>query len=495
MGIVKKQVYKNAFISYAGMVIGYVNLVLLYPLFLTTKQLGLYTLLISLSVLYSLVASMGMPSIILKYFPFFRTEDRKHNGFIWWVAGLSLVGFLIISGIYIALRPIIISYYVKESPLFIQYFYLLIPLAGFTVFYNLLEAFGKAIYQSVFSSFLREVGLKLLTTAAILTFAKGWINFEQFIMLYVGFNGIISLFLLVSLALSKRFSFGFNKIAFETVTKTEVVNYGLYTLMAGSVYVLLTKIDIVMLGAMVGLSVTGVYGFFSNIAIVINIPAAALSRTTYQIVADAWKSKNMQSIAEIYYKTSIIQMVIGCLLFIGVIINKHNLFAIIHKKEYIDQFNLFLVIGFSYLIDITGGLNTYIINTSSKYRMLTGVVALACVACITLTYILIPIYGGMGAAIAYLITIFGFNFFNWFYLKVRFNMQPFNYKHLLVITIAIASFFVGEYFWRMPNTYLDIAVRSSVTTVFYTLLCYYFHISDDLNEKVHTTLHKLGVKQ
>lgn len=495
MGIVKKQVYKNAFISYAGMVIGYVNLVLLYPLFLSTKQLGLYTLLISLSVIYSLIASMGVPSIILRYFPFFRTEDRRHNGFMWWVIGLSLAGFVIASLVYVFARPVIISYYIKESPLFIQYFYLLIPLAGFTLLYNLLEAFGKAIYQSVFSSFLREVALKLLTTGAILIFAKGLISFEAFIMLYIVFSGVISIALLISLVLSKRFYFGFSQVNFQSVTKTEVINYGLFTLLASSVYVIYQKVDIIMLGGMAGLAVTGVYGFYTNIAMVINIPAAALSRTTYQIVADAWKSKNMQSIAEIYTKTSIIQMVVGCLLFIGIITNRANLFAIIHKKEYIDQFDLFLVIGLSCLVDITGGLNTYIITTSHKYRMMTGVVAVSSVVCIGLTYLLIPIYGGMGAALAYLITVTAFNIFNWFYLKLRFNMQPFSHKHLIVIAITIASYLVGEYFWRMPNTYLDIVIRSSVTTVFYTLLCYYFHVSDDLNEKVHTTLHKLGLSK
>ncbi|MBW4890538.1 oligosaccharide flippase family protein [Mucilaginibacter sp. HMF5004] len=493
MGIVKKQVYKNAFISYTGMVIGYVNLVILYPLFLSTQQLGLYVLLIGLSVIYSLIASMGVPATILRYFPFFRTEDRKHNGFVWWILGLSLIGFAASTLIYLVAKPLIVSYYIDQSPLFVQYFYLLIPLAGFTILYNLLEAFGKAIYQSVFSSFLKEIGLKLLTTIGIIAFAQKWISFEEFIILYICFNGVISICLLISLALSKRFYLGLSKVSFQSVKKRDVINYGLFTLMAGSVYVLLTKIDIVMLGAMVGLSVTGVYGFYANIAIVINVPAAALSRTTYQIVADAWRSNNLKSIADVYYKTSIIQLVIGSLLFIGVIINKQNLFAIIHKKEYIDQFNLFLVMGLTYLIDITGGLNTHIINTSTKYRMLTVVVALACIVCIGLTYLLIPVYGGMGAAFAYLITMAAFNFFNWFYIKRRFKMQPFTYKHLVVIVIAIASYFLGKYIWLMPNVYLDIVVRSSITTVFYTVLCYYLHVSDDLNEKVHTTLNKLGL--
>ena len=495
MGIVKKQVYKNAFVSYTGMVIGYVNVIILFPLFLSLQQIGLYTLLIAVSVLYSLIASMGVPSIILRYFPFFRTEDRKHNGFMWWVIGLSFLGFLIASVIYVLAKPLVVAYYIKESPLFIHYFYLLIPLAGFTLLYNLLEAFGKAIYQSVFSSFLREVALKFLTTLGLLAFANGYISFEVFIMLYIAFSGVISLALLISLALSKRFYFGFNKVSFQSVSKKEVINYGLFTLLSSSVYVIYQKVDVLMLSSMGGLAITGVYGFYSNIAIVIGTPAQALSRTTYQIVADAWKSKNMQSIAEIYYKTSIIQMVIGCLLFIGVIINKNNLFAIIHKKAFSDQFDLFIVIGLSTLVDITGGLNTYIITTSNKYRMMTAVVAITSVFCIGLTYILIQLHGGIGAALAYLITITGFNFFNWLYLKLRFNMQPFSYRHLIVIGITIASYFVGKYFWLIPNTYLDIIVRSSVTTIFYTLLCYYFNVSDDLNEKVHTTLNKLGLSK
>jgi O-antigen/teichoic acid export membrane protein len=492
MGIVKKQVYKNAFVSYAGMVIGYVNLVLLYQVFLTTEQYGLYSLLIGLSVLYSLVASVGVPSMVIRYFPFFKTDDKKHNGFVWWVAGLACLGFLGATVIYLVARPLIFSYYIKESPLFIHYFYFLIPLAGFTVLYNVLEALGKAVYQSILSSFLREVGVKVLTAAAILTFAKGWITFEQFILIYVISNGVISLCLLASLAFSGKFSFRFNKANFTAVSKKEVVNYGLFALLASSVSVLFQKIDILMLSGMAGLAVTGVYNFYSGIALVINVPAAALSRTTYQIVADAWKSKNMKSIADIYAKTSIIQMVVGCLLFIGVIINKDNLFDII-KKEYSDHFNLFIIIGLSCLVDITGGLNTHIIITSHKYKLVTKAIGVASVFCIGLTYILIPLYGGVGAALAYLITIAGFNFFNWLYIKQRFNMQPFSYKHILVIAIAVVCYFAGNSLWKIPNVYLDIIVRSGLTTILYTVLCYYLNISADLNEKVHTTLRKLGL--
>src|SRR3954468_10951281 len=112
MGIVKKQAYKNTIVSYAGMVIAYVNTVLLFPLIKTTPaQYGFYNLIISISVLYSLIASMGVPSILAKYFPHYRTEDRRHNGFIHWSAGLALAGFTGATIIYIVLKPVILSAY------------------------------------------------------------------------------------------------------------------------------------------------------------------------------------------------------------------------------------------------------------------------------------------------------------------------------------------------------------------------------------------------
>ncbi len=493
MGIVKKQVYKNTIVSYAGMIIGFVNLILLYPRFLSTEQIGLFQLLIGLSVLYSLIASMGVPSIIVRYFPFFRTEDRAHNGFIALAGRLALVGFILSTLIFLVLKPVIVSSFSQKAQLFIQYYYYLVPLACFTIFFNFLEAFGKVIYQSIFSAVLKEVVLRLLTTIAMFALAMGYINFQQFIVLYVVFNGIICISLFISLFMSGQFSYksGAKQIA---ITNKEIVNFGLFTLLSSTVYVLLQNVDKYMLSAMAGLAIQGVYSIYSGIGIVINIPAQALNRTTYQIVADSWKAKNMASIAEVYSKTSIVQMVVGCLLFIGIMINKENLLSLLHKKEYADQFNVLIVICLGFLVDITGGLNTYIVTTSHKYRLVTILVIVWSIICIGLTYLLIPTFGGMGAAGAYLITITGINFCTWFYIKYRFKMQPFTYKHLLVIVISVASYFVGEYIWRIPNVLLDIAFRSGVTAAVYGLLTYFFHISDDINEKVDKTLIMLKIK-
>jgi len=493
MGIVKKQAYKNTILSYAGMVIAYVNTVLLFPFFVSSAQYGFYTLIISISVLYSLIASMGIPGILLKYFPFYRTEDRTHNGFIHWTALLSLLGFSAVSVLFIVFKPVILSAYSQTSPLFAQYYYYLIPLSFFVVAFNYFEMTGRIVYQTIYSNFLQTILLRALTTVYLLMIAVKWIDFKDFIFLYIFSNGLISLLLLISIIYTQKFSLRIKDYRFKAIRKKEMLNFGMFTVVSSAVYVLLQKIDTLMLSAMVGDAIQGVYSWYFNIALVISVPAQALNRTTYAIVADAWKTKDMSSIAGVYSKTSIIQMIIGCLLFIGIIINRGNLYAIARNKDFTDPkyFGLFIVIGLGFLVDITGGLNSYIITASHKYRLYTLFIIIAIVFCIGVNYLLIPKYKGMGSAIAYLLTITGLNFGTWLYIKVRFKMQPFTYKHLIVIAITFVSFLFGYYFWKMPNIYLDIILRSGLTALIYGGLTYFFHISADLNEKVDKTLVKL----
>lgn len=487
MGIVKSQAYKNTAISYIGIAIGYVNLVLFYPAYLTTEQIGLFQLLIGISLLYSLVASLGMPSIIARYFPFHKSEDLSHNGFVYWVALFSLAGFIVSTLLFFIFKQAIIANYINKAPLFVSYYYYLVPLTFFTIFFNLLESFGKVIYHTIYSGFLREIVLRILTTVSILFLAKGWIDFSQFIVLYILISGLISLLLFLSLVFSGKFSYRFSKTDFLKIKNKEMISYGFYMLLAGTIYVLLQKIDIIMLGSMVGLSIVGVYSTFFNIATVITVPAKALNRITYQLIADSWKEKNMSNIAEIYSKTSILQMIAGCLLFIGILINKDNLLMMINKNEFTEQFDVFIIIGLSFLVDITGGLNGHIISTSHKYKLVTALIITTAIICIGLNYLLIPLYGGMGAALAFLITTALYNFCTWFYIKYRFKMQPFSSKHLLVLVASFICYMIGAYFWKMPNLYLDILIRSSITTLVFGFIIYYLKVSADLNEKVDRT--------
>jgi hypothetical protein len=73
-------------------------------------------------------------------------------------------------------------------------------------------------------------------------------------------------------------------------------------------------------------------------------------------------------------------------------------------------------------------------------------------------------------------------------------MQPFGFKNLMVLIIGGISLAAGWYFPVLKNLYIDILVRSALTSVLYFGLIYIFKVSDDINGKINKILKLLPVK-
>lgn len=483
MGIIRKQGFSNSIIYYAGLGVGYINAVLLYPTFFSTEEIGLINLLIGLSVLYAQFGSIGIPSIISRFFPFFKTADKTHNGFLIRVILFSAAGFIGFTLLFLLFRPLVFKYYVIKSALLTQYFNYIVLLALFILAFNVFESLARVIYHNVLSTFLREVVIKVLTCIAIILFARKLIDLEQFIIIYLSINALIAIILLIQLHLSRQFVISL-KLSHVGISNKEFLRYGFYTLLTGTTFALLQKIDIIMLSNYQSLSIVGVYSTFFTIASVIAVPARALSRTSYQIVAESWKDNNTDHILKIYKTTSIVQLIIGSLLYIGILINQENLLAFIKNPEFSTHFNFFIILGLAFLVDITGGLNAHIIMSSHKYRVISVTVIACLITCILLNYFLIPLFGGAGAAWAFLLSMFIFNLINSVYIKIRFGMQPFNKRHLFVIVIAAGCYLIGKNIPFMWNTYADLFIRSIIATLIYLSFILGFRIEPELNKAI-----------
>jgi O-antigen/teichoic acid export membrane protein len=238
-----------------------------------------------------------------------------------------------------------------------------------------------------------------------------------------------------------------------------------------------------MIGSMVGLSMVGVYYFYFYIASILYVPMRALSRISVPIIATAWKENNLEEIRDIYRRTSVIQLIIGSLLYVGIIINKHNLFFFVKNAEYSVNFIFFMIIGLGVMIDISVGLNSEILVNSPDYRYDSFFNVMLLIVSVVSTYILIPISGGIGAALGFVASYFTFNFLKWIFLYRRYKLQPFDYKQLIVVISAVLIYFVGSAVPVIDFVFLDIAVRSSIVTLIFGTLMLAFKISPDLNER------------
>src|ERR1700761_2944260 len=113
--LLKKQGFYNTVILYGGTALGFLNLVILFQRFLTAEQIGFFSLMIALSLLYTQLASLGINNIIPKYFPYFRTEDKKHGGFVTFVLLWCTVGFIVLTLFFILFKNDVIAHYQKEK--------------------------------------------------------------------------------------------------------------------------------------------------------------------------------------------------------------------------------------------------------------------------------------------------------------------------------------------------------------------------------------------
>ncbi len=494
MGVIQDQSFKNTIISYIGLLLGFINVILLYPIYFSFEEFGLIFLMASIALVYTQLSGLGLENIIIRFFPFFKTADKKHSGFFTLVILIGITGFLVITLIYFLFSPLIKSAFSDRSPLFLNYYFLIIPFSLFIFLFNILESTAKALHKIVYSAFLKDILLRFLTTIGILLVATKIFSFDEFILYYIFVYGIIFLLMLLQIIRSGEFKLDFSFKLPKKEKVIKIIKYGLYTLLSFSSFYVAINIDSIMLGSLVGLEIVGVYKIFMFVGAVIAFPTRALSRIVVAVIANCWKHQDLEQIRSIYKKTSINLFIIGSLIYIGILINQHNFLHILNKPELNNNFNIFIILGLFFLIDGVWGLNSGVLSTSIKYRFESLFTLIFLLMCVVLNLILIPIYEGIGAALATFISMMIFNSIKLIFIKRNFNMQPFSFKHLYVVIISIFAFLIGWYLPVIGNVYVDILYRSSITAGIYFALVFIFKLSDDINEKINKYLSKLSIK-
>ena len=139
MGIIKKQSISGTIYSYLGVILGFITTGILYPRIFSTEEVGLLRILISYSLLFAQFAGLGINTITVKLFPYFRDYKKKHNGYLGIAMLVSTIGLIISVGAFILLKPSILDGDKAGADLFARYFYYIIPLIIFTLLFKVVR--------------------------------------------------------------------------------------------------------------------------------------------------------------------------------------------------------------------------------------------------------------------------------------------------------------------------------------------------------------------
>ncbi len=477
MGTIAKQSLWNTIWLYAGMLLGYINVIILFQKFLTAEQFGVTRVLTATQ-----ISLLGSDSAIIKFFPFFRNEEKKHHGFLLVMFGVSAIGTLLVAVALILLRDGITSFYIEKSSLFVDYYYLIIPMTVFLVAQQILSLYLVANYKSVFQTFVREVFIRLIHAALLFAYYYQLINFHSFVFLFVLSYAVSSIILVIYTFFIGQLHLKPNLAVFTKDKTKEIADYSLFTILSGISGKLTSNIDILMIGALCtnGLSDVSLYVICLYISTVITIPGRSIGMVSIAAISDAWKKNDLELINKIYHKTSLNQILFGFLIFILLWINIDNIFNIIPQKYEAGKY-IVLFLGLGKLFDTSLGLNGGIINTSKYYRYTTYFLLVMAIFIAVSNLMLIPFYQVKGAAIATALTLFVFNILKLVFLWHKFKIQPFRLNTLWLLLIGLVVLSLNYWLPTFQNIYIDIIVRSSFISLAYILPVYYFKISSDLN--------------
>jgi O-antigen/teichoic acid export membrane protein len=93
MGVIIRQSFKASLSNYVGVVLGFLNMFILFPLFFEPEEMGAIRLFIELGTVLSAFALIGTNSSINRFFPYFKTIDQNNHGFFFWVLIIPMLGF------------------------------------------------------------------------------------------------------------------------------------------------------------------------------------------------------------------------------------------------------------------------------------------------------------------------------------------------------------------------------------------------------------------
>jgi len=466
MGIIKRQGIQNSIISYAGVVLGYFNLIVLFPKVLTVDQVGLTRILPNVALILAQLSALGFANAGIKYFPFFRNKTQGHHNFLLLFLGVPLGGFLLITTLYFLFKPALLGYLGKDEKLLIAYNYYIIPLSFFTLFYNLFTAYLTSLYKTVIPSFTKDFLLRLGTTVCILLYYFNLVSFETFLFLFIGVNCAITLVLLVYIVWLKQFHLSFAQAPLGDKPIRPMIQYGLYAFMGNISSIIITIIDQFMISHYQNLGSVGVYSTCINVASVILIMGSSILKIALPQIADYWKNSDMEGMQKLYKQVTRLNMVMGCLLFIGIWANIHNLFAFL-PPEYAAGKYVILFVCAARLFDLATGINGAILLTSSHYRYDLFFNILLSVLTILANNYFIPQYGITGAGFVFFGVYTLINTLRVISVWIFYKIQPFNRTSVYIIFLAGLAYVIGSLVPIYKNPFLDLTLRSVLIAVLY----------------------------
>lgn len=494
LGTIAKQSIQGTIVTYIGVAISIVTTFVVMTRFLTAEEIGLSRVLIDAGTLFIGLAQLGTSSSIIRFYPYFKTDDHHDHGFFFWTLLIPLIGFCLVTAVYIFFRADIINMFSEKSSLFVNYFHYVLPLAFFMLYQTVFETNANVRMRIVFPRAVREVILRILLLIIYLLYAFNIFTLDGFVVSLCGIYAIAALLNIIYLFTTNNVSF-LPDLHFLRSNPDLVTRYLLYTgflILSALASAVAPLVSSFLVSAKMGLDYNGIFTIALNIAVIVCIPSRALNAIVSPELSASYKDGNTRQLTHLLKQASSNLFLFGCIIMLGIWINIDLIFHILPNGEtYAVAKQTVLLLTISQLLLSTFAIALYAINFSRFYFFSLICSALLTISSVCLNNRLIPIYGINGAAAANCLSYI--IFFGCVLLVVRIflNTTPLSYSHLKTFLITALLFVVNETIvrlWPDMNIWLSASIRTMLLVSIFVIVALQWNISKDVNQYISNKL-------
>lgn len=262
----------------------------------------------------------------------------------------------------------------------------------------------------------------------------------------------------------------------------EIISFSLPLSFGTFVWLLLIWTDILMLGYYSSASAVGIYRAASQTAFLMILFDRSLITIFAPTIASLFNQQKLSEANQLYKTSTRWNFILTLPLFIILTISSQHILRI-YGSDFQAAWTILIILATGQLTRSGGGgvCMHMLAMSGHQYLKLYGDIALA-ITNITLNFLLIPLWGPLGASIATASSMAGINLVRVIQVKYVLGVYPYSLRDFKIIicgVVAAISGFCIQYFLHEVFYLLLIAISALIMVFIYTFMLFFTALNED----------------
>ena len=356
-------------------------------------------------------------------------------------------------------------------------------LAGIQAAQVYFAGFLSSRMKTALATFAREFFFKFGYVALGLALGLGYLGEPEFLPAFVALH-LIVLALLIAQSLANRFQWSLRGLEGWKIRK-EIWSYGGTMVLGSSAMIILSQIDIIMVGRLLGLSAVPAFTIAVFVATVTGVPQRASTRLIQPLIAQALHKNQGEEAWELVDKTHRNMLLVGGWIMTCIWVSMPEINALL-PAHFRGLDTVILTIGLARVMQGSAMGSNQLLGQSNHYRYTIGLNWLAVLLAIPLNLWLIPDagvgWGMLGAAIATLCAVSATIITRqWVVWKIWRRYVPGKQTIFILITLLIPGLALSSVGNEFPAI-LVILAKSGMVTAWVGFMAWQWKLSPEAQD-------------